>query len=88
VVKSIYGQHIYFLVQALVLVAIAAEDKQVTAVRGLISRIVPQHASLFVPQLIANPPSEAGHGYFEVESVGNLTYFRGTSGTIIATEMN
>lgn len=53
------------------------------AVKGLFHRVVPQMESFLIPQLIQGPNGSSADSfdYFEVETIGNKLYLRGTSGT-------
>ncbi len=71
------------LVLALVAAA-AAVDVQIAAVQGLLSRVAPEHARFFRLELFA----AQGMDVWEVETVGDFTVLRGTSGVALAAAFN
>jgi alpha-N-acetylglucosaminidase len=61
-----------------------AVDPQVAAMRGLLARVIPEHARFFQVQLV----SAHGQDVWEVETVGQATVLRGTSGVALASAFN
>jgi alpha-N-acetylglucosaminidase len=59
------------------------QDGQVAAVRGLIGRVVPEHARFFVVSRL-NASVES----WEVETRNNLVHIRGTTGVAMASAFN
>ena len=55
------------------------------AARGLVERLLPEHAGQFILETVA---SEAGHDVFEIESRGGKIVLRGNDGVAIASALN
>lgn len=69
----------------LLLAVPSAPAGPVEAARGLIQRVVPQHANQFVVEVI---PSAEGKDVFEIESLDGKIVLRGDNGVSIASALN
>jgi alpha-N-acetylglucosaminidase len=63
----------------------AKQVAQEEAVRGLLGRVIPQHADRFTLQLI---PGKPGKDVFEIESAGDKVVVRGSSSVAMASGVN